>query len=215
MKTIERVWNKLIHKKLGVDTWNLPYNVESDSTVLSAVPDPISSSNWHIICPCLFWFSVSSCCLVASFERWKRFSGKLMYQTPGSHKNNLDNKWLNMENVLCVKNRILSFFTRAYKINLNSNFTLTECRTMVNNSNISYFCVDLLRTNDSHFTPNQALYMLTWRTQVAQELRTGRQRKWYKSWWRQCCIRKLIHFQHLYEHVFCNPGVLTCSGHRT
>lgn len=138
-----------------------------------------------------------------------------MSQTPGSHKNNLDNKWLNMEKICVSSTEFWVFFTCAYKINLNSNFTLTECRAMSSNSNISYFCVDLLRTNDSHFAPNQALYMLTWGTQVAQELHTGRQRKWYKSWWRKCCIRKLIHFQLMYEHVFCNPRVLTCSGHRT
>jgi len=41
----------------------------------------------------------------------KEVFGKInLSQNPGSHKNNLDNKWLNVENVLCVKYRILSFY---------------------------------------------------------------------------------------------------------
>lgn len=63
--------------------------------------------------------------------------------------------------MFCVQIQNSDVFTCAYKIDLSSNFKLTVCRTMARNSSISYFCVDLLRTNDSHFTPKQALYMLT------------------------------------------------------
>jgi len=84
-----------------------------------------------------------------------------LYQTPGSHKNNLNNKWLKMTNIVFQVQKSKIFFTCAYKIDLSSNFTLTECRNMASNSNIWYFCVELLRTNDSLCTPKQALYMLT------------------------------------------------------
>lgn len=82
--------------------WKLesfPPNVESDSIVLTAAPGPISSPNRQvIILQCLCWFSMISCCLVAAFKILKRGFGKInLDQIPGSHKNNLDNKFLNMK----------------------------------------------------------------------------------------------------------------------
>lgn len=72
-----------------------PYqsNVELNLTVLSAVSDPLSSSNWHIILQCLMLVFPK---LLLSSRRLEIFQKINLDQTVGSHKDNLDRKGLNM-----------------------------------------------------------------------------------------------------------------------
>jgi hypothetical protein len=61
-------------------------SVELISTALSAIPGPMSSSNWQVCLQC--WFSLSSCCLVATSELLKLeiFWNINLDQTAGTHK---------------------------------------------------------------------------------------------------------------------------------
>jgi len=64
-------------------------NVESDSTALSVVPGPVSSTNRHDIVHFVRLVFLSSCFLVAGFELWKlEILRKINFDQPAATPNN-------------------------------------------------------------------------------------------------------------------------------
>ena len=77
-----------------------PYrsNVELKSTMLSAIPEPMSSSNRQLFYNAFCWFSLGFCYLVAAFQLWRLeiFWKINLDKTVGTDKNNLDCKGLKL-----------------------------------------------------------------------------------------------------------------------